>query len=209
MVYVSTDSVFDGASGDYSEADDPAPVNTYAATKLAGEEAVLEELEAALVVRTNIYGWNMQDKLSLAEWVLARLDAGETVPGFSDVFFSPMLVDDLADVMLDLMDRRLGGTYHVVGSERCSKYNFALRVAETFGLDRGLVRPTEIASATLTAARPRDVSLNTHKVERALGRPMPDVSAGLMGFKRARDSGLASEIKSCRGDKIDVQVANR
>ena len=209
LVYVSTDSVFDGASGNYSEEDAPAPVNTYAATKLAGERAVLEEHDGALVVRTNIYGWNMQSKLSLAEWVLARLDAGETVPGFSDVFFSPMLADDLADAMLDLMDRRLGGMYHVAGSERCSKYDFAVRVAEIFGFDPRSVRPAEIDSVTLTAARPRDVSLNTDKIQRSLGRPMPDVSAGLMGFKRARDSGLANKIRSCRGDEIDVQVANR
>ena len=209
MVYVSTDSVFDGASGNYSETDAPAPVNTYAAAKLAGERAVLKEHDAAVVVRTNIYGWNMQSKLSLAEWVLARLDAGDTVPGFSDVFFSPMLADDLADAMLDLMDRRLRGTYHVAGSERCSKYDFAVRVAEAFGFDPHSVRHTEIDSVTLAATRPKDVSLNTDKIQQSLGRPMPDVSAGLARFKEARDSGFSARIKSCREDEIDVQVANR
>jgi dTDP-4-dehydrorhamnose reductase len=87
FVYISTDSVFDGERGDYREEDEPAPVNVYAQTKLLGERAVLGINPAALVARVNIYGWNVQNKLSLAEWILAQLRAGEVVPGFTDVFF--------------------------------------------------------------------------------------------------------------------------
>ena len=209
IVYISTDAVFDGATGDYSEEDAPAPVNVYATAKLAGETAVLEAHPAAAVVRTNIYGWNMQEKLSLAERILSRLEAGQTVPGFTDVFFSPMLADDLADVLLDLMDRRLSGPYHVVASEKCSKYDFAVRVAEVFGLDPSLVQPTPIDTVALSAQRPRDASLATGKMQKSLGRRMPDVRSGLLRFRAARDSGHAEKIKSCRGDEIDVQSANR
>ena len=66
MVYISTDSVFDGARGYYGEADEPGPLNVYARSKLAGERAVLAEAPDALVVRTVIYGWNLKKSCSTA-----------------------------------------------------------------------------------------------------------------------------------------------
>jgi dTDP-4-dehydrorhamnose reductase len=93
LVYISTDSVFDGVSGGYRETDPVSPVNHYARSKASGESAVLDEIPDALVLRTNIYGWNLQSKHSLAEWALARLEGGEVVPGFRDVSFSPLLVN--------------------------------------------------------------------------------------------------------------------
>ena len=67
FIYMSTDSVFDGARGGYTEADQPHPLNVYAASKLAGEQRVLQSHPAALVVRSNIFGWNAQPKANLAE----------------------------------------------------------------------------------------------------------------------------------------------
>ena len=89
FVYISTDSVFDGKRGDYAETDEPAPLNVYARSKLAGEQETLRLNAAAIVVRVSIYGWNAQKKESLAEWVLRRLEEGSDVPGFTDVFFTP------------------------------------------------------------------------------------------------------------------------
>ena len=90
LVHVSTDAVFDGQRGGYTEADPTSPVNVYARTKLDGERAVLAASPDHLVVRTTLFGWNAQPKKSLAEWVLGRLDAGERVPGFTDAVFAPL-----------------------------------------------------------------------------------------------------------------------
>jgi hypothetical protein len=73
----------------------------------------------------NIYGWNAQNKESLAEWVLRRLEEGRDVPGFTDVFFTPLLANDLAAILFAMLQRELTGLYHVVGSERISKFEFA------------------------------------------------------------------------------------
>ena len=87
LLYISTDSVFDGGRGNYSETDTPGPVNAYAKTKLHGEREVLRQNPTALIARVNFYGWNAQEKHSLAEWLLQQFTLGKLVPGFSDVFF--------------------------------------------------------------------------------------------------------------------------
>lgn len=196
LLYVSTDSVFDGTRGDYDETDGEAPVNTYSQTKLAGEIAIREELpEGWLIVRTNFYGWNMQSKESLAEWVLNRLESGEIVTGFTDVIFTPIGVTELSKAILDLTRQEASGLYHVAGSEAASKYDFAQRLAEVFGLDTRSVRPGSVRSSHLRAMRPLNTSLRTSKVARALGRPMPGVTAGLERFKELRRSGHVQRLK--------------
>jgi dTDP-4-dehydrorhamnose reductase len=196
LLYISTDSVFDGERGNYAETDTPAPVNVYAKTKLHGEREVLRLNPTALIARVNLYGWNAQEKQSLAEWILRQLTLGNLVPGFSDVFFCPVLANDLAGVILALLDANLAGLYHAVGSEPISKYEFARRVALAFGFDPGQVVAARLADARLKAQRPRDTTLNTGKICAALGRPMPSVDAGLRRFAQLRENGYADRIKS-------------
>jgi dTDP-4-dehydrorhamnose reductase len=187
LLHISTDSVFDGERGSYSETDSPAPVNLYATTKFLAEREVLRRNPAATVTRVNFYGWGAR-KESLAEWVLTRLSNGLPVPGFSDVLFCPILADDLAEILLTLLDRNLSGVYHVVGSEPISKYEFARRVASAFGFDPAEIVPTSITAAQLKAPRPRNTTLSTGKICSALGRSMPDVEAGLRRFAESRKS---------------------
>src|SRR5271169_3276199 len=183
LVYVSTDSVFDGNEGHYAETDEAVPLNVYARSKLAGEQETLRRNPSAMLVRVNIYGWNAQNKDSLAEWVLRRLEEGRDVPGFTDVFFTPILVNDLVSVLFAMLKQELTGLYHVVGSERVSKFEFARRVASTFGFDPARVTPCQVKDMNLRAARPLDISLNTEKIRVALQRSMPDVDSGLNGFR--------------------------
>ena len=199
FVYVSTDSVFDGKRGNYVETDEAAPLNVYARSKLAGERETLRRNKAAIVVRVSIYGWNAQNKDSLAEWVLRRLEGGKHVPGFTDVFFTPILVNDLVPVLFAMLQHELSGLYHVAGSERISKFEFARRVATAFGFDPARVTPCQVKDMRLRAARPLDVSLNTEKVRIALGRSMPDVDSGLCGFRELRSRQYPQQLKTYLG----------
>lgn len=196
MLYVSTDSVFDGLRGRYTEHDTPAPVNVYARTKMAGERAAQEELSEILIVRTNMYGWNAQDKHSLAEWVLARLTVGEDVPGFRDVIFSPILVTDLSEIMLHLMDRGARGVYHVGGGQILSKYAFAVAVAQAFGFPPERVRATSVHEASLAARRPLNTSLSTEKLCRELGTVLDTIDSSLRRLKAQQESGYQQTLKS-------------
>jgi len=184
MVYISTDSVFDGARGYYGEADEPGPLNVYARSKLAGERAVLAEAPDALIVRTVIYGWNQRrPKRSLAEWILSQLTAGSQVPGFDDAVFSPILVNDLGRLLLALLERRASGVCHVAAPEAWTKFEFARAVAKTFGFDTAQVRRASLQSAAMIAPRPLDTSLDTSYASRVLGMSLPDVWQGLARFR--------------------------
>jgi len=113
LVHISTDAVFDGSRGDYRETDAPNPINTYARTKLAGEAAVAAAYPQALVARVNFYGWSASGQRSLAEFFYTHLRAEQTVNGFTDVFFSPLYVKHLAQLLLLMVEKSLSGLYHV------------------------------------------------------------------------------------------------
>lgn len=195
FVYISTDSVFAGDAGNYGEASEPCPGNVYARTKLEGEREVQTILPDALVARTNIYGWNAQEKKSLAEWILDELEQGHAVRGFSDVYFNPLLATDLSEILFEVMDRGLTGVFNMVGSEPISKYAFAREVAQTFGYDPERVLESRLGASALSAPRPRNTTLQTDKIANALGRPMPSVAAGLQRFKQQRENGFVAELK--------------
>lgn len=195
LLHISTDSVFDGIRGGYCEGDQPAPVNVYARTKLGGEREVLECNPQAAIARVTLYGWSVQDKNSLAEWILQELALEHKVPGFTDVIFCPLLANDLAGILLAMVDRNLQGIYHVTGAEPIDKYQFARRVALMFGFDPGQVVPARLADAKLKAQRPRNTSLNTKKICAALGRTMPDVDSGLQKFAQLREDGYLQRFR--------------
>jgi dTDP-4-dehydrorhamnose reductase len=195
FMYISTDAVFDGRKGNYSELDMPAPINTYGKSKLNGEQKVLKEHSRALIVRVNIYGWNVQDKFSLAEWILQELGKNKHVPGFTNIHFTPMLVNDLAQVLLAMLDADLDGIYHVAGSETISKYDFARQIAVQFGFDPSRVVPVSSNDANLRAPRPSDISLNIQKISAILGRSLPNVKAGLQKFQALHEIGYPQQLK--------------
>jgi dTDP-4-dehydrorhamnose reductase len=205
FIYISTDSVFDGSRGQYSETDEPCPLNVYAQSKLRAEREVMQVNRGAVVARVNIYGWNAQQKQSLAEWILTQISSGKQVHGFTDVVFSPLLVNDLVEVLLRMLDLELTGIYHVAGSEATSKFEFARTLARIFDADIGLVVPARISDANLRAPRPRNTSLSTQKVELALGMRMPGVEAGLNRYKSLQDGGYVQRLKDCASEALACQ----
>jgi dTDP-4-dehydrorhamnose reductase len=196
FVYISTDAVFDGLSGGYRETDEVVPVNWYARSKAAGEAAVRRQMPEALVLRANFYGWNLQPKHSLAEWVLARLETGQEVPGFDDTTFSPILANHLAAWIPRLIEAGCTGTFHLASHDRCSKYEFARAIAEVFQLDGSLVRMASLERSGLCAPRPRHTWLRTEKVSAVLGSPMPAIREGLEQFRTLRQNGFFEKLKA-------------
>lgn len=189
LVYISTDSVFDGFHGNYTEVDEPGPLNIYARSKWLGEQAVRRNLTDHLIIRTNFYGWGLSPKQSLGEWILERLRLGHRIPGFQDVIFAPLLTDDLADIVLAMIALGLRGTYHLGSRDAISKFDFAKRIARAFGLDQGLVEPVPMKSIQLRAPRPKVTNLNSSKAEEALGFPLPSVDEGVCRFRDLETSG--------------------
>lgn len=195
LVHISTDAVFDGKKGGYNEEDVPDPINVYGRSKLNGELVVLETNPTAVIVRTNIYGWNSRPKPSLAEWFLERLQRKERCPGFTDVLVTLMLVNDLIEVLLQVMEMELSGLFHIVGVECISKYEFGQRVAHTFDLDASLIEPVPVSQVGLRAPRARNLCLVGTKIESVLGIQLPMVNDGLRRFYALHEEGFRDRVK--------------
>lgn len=179
LVHISTDSVFDGQRGFYSESDTPGPLNTYARSKLAAEQEVASANADAIIARVVFYGWSLYGQRGLSEFFYYNLSAGKAVKGYTDVIFSPLLANDLARILVKMVEKNLTGLYHVFSSESLSKYDFGVQIARCFGLDENLIQPVSLRSAPLPAPRSPDLSMRVGKLEQALGEQMPDQAVGL------------------------------
>jgi dTDP-4-dehydrorhamnose reductase len=195
LLHVSTDAVFDGQKGDYTEQDAPHPLSVYAKTKLAGERAVAQADPQAIIARTNIFGWSLSGRRSLAEFFFYRLEAGEKTPGFMDVYFCPILTNRLAQIFSRMLAQGLSGLYHTVGRDCLSKYEFGVALARRFGFDTNLVVPSSVAQAGLKAARSPLLTLKSDKLTRALGSPPPDLSTSFRGFSTLYQQGYPQFLK--------------
>jgi dTDP-4-dehydrorhamnose reductase len=195
LLHLSTDAVFDGQRGGYTETDQPNPLSVYARTKLAGEQAVAAADQSALIARVNLFGWSLSGTRSLAEWFFNNLSAGKQVLGFTDVFFCPLLANDLAHVLLKILAKSLSGLYHVVSSECLSKYEFGVQLAERFGFDPGLITPASVEQAGLKAARSPYLTLRNDKLVADLGEQPPSLSTGIDRFYRLYQQGYPQKIR--------------
>ncbi len=197
MIHVSTDAVFDGTKdGVYTEEDAPNPQGIYAQTKLEGERNVLSANPGALVVRVNFFGWSLSGTRSLPEFFINNLSAGKKAQGFTDVFFCPLFVGDLAEILIKILAQGLSGIYHVVGSESLSKHDFGIAVARQFGLDERLIEAVSVEESTLIARRSHNLRLSIHKLSTALGEPVPGFSTGLVKFYTQYKQGYPQKMRS-------------
>ena len=169
LIYISTDYVFKGDKGMYSESDPTEPVNYYGYTKLKGEEEV-RLLEEHCIARTSvIYGSiPAAGKVNFALWVIDKLRKGEKVRALTDQWNSPTLNVNLAEMIVEIAERRLLGTFHLAGATRISRYDFARLIARKFNLDERLIQPIASNEISWIAQRPRDSSLNVEKASRTL-----------------------------------------
>jgi dTDP-4-dehydrorhamnose reductase len=179
LIHISTDAVFDGKKGEYDEEDSPNPLSVYARSKLEGERRVIDANPEAVVARVNLHGWSITGKRSLAEFFFYNLQAGKTVLGFTDVYFCPVLANDLAPIFITMLEKGLTGLYHAVSGESLTKYDFGLRIASKFGLNENLIRPASVEEAGLKAARSPRLTLKTEKLSRALGMQLPIILPGI------------------------------
>lgn len=196
LLHISTDAVFDGLRGDYTEEDVPNPINVYAKTKLAGERAVADAYPGALIVRVNFFGWSWQGRRSLAEFIFNNLSAGVPFYGFEDVFFCPLLVNDMVEILLEMLDRKLSGIYHVVSSECQSKYAFALMLAQEFGFDNSLISPAPFTMGNLVAKRSPRLTLRSDKLAGVLGKDLPGQQPAVRRFAELYHRGYPQTLRS-------------
>jgi dTDP-4-dehydrorhamnose reductase len=182
FVYISTDSVFNGYEGNYSENDIPDPLNYYATTKYLGEKNTSALMNDYIIVRTNIYGYHLFEQPSLSEWALSNLKKGQTCTGFTDVFFNPVYTGQLTTIVKKLIDINYQGIINLSSDTFVSKYQFLKMVAEHFGYDPNLILGKPFDSRIFKAPRSNNTTLNTSLLKEAIGF-VPNLSEGIALFK--------------------------
>ena len=169
LVHVSTDYVFDGDRGPYSEDDVPNPRGNYAITKHMGEEAVRTIAPSWAIARTAVvYGWPAAQKSNFGAWLVKALSEGKSLKLFSDQIVTPSLADNVAEMVAELATRKLPGVYHTAGGEACDRVTFGHKVCEIFGFDQSLITPSKLAELKLASPRPLHSELTTEKVSQLL-----------------------------------------
>jgi dTDP-4-dehydrorhamnose reductase len=171
-VYFSTDYVFDGIDGPFTEDDPVRPLSVYGRSKAEGERAVLEADDAALVVRTTVvYGAEPHGR-NFAYQVVNRLRRGEPVQAAGDQITTPTYNPDLAAATTALVDAGVSGVVHVAGPEVMDRAGFARRLAAAAGLDPGPIQSLSTVALGQRAARPLVAGLRIDRL-RALLPSLP------------------------------------
>lgn len=171
FIYVSTDFVFDGLNGPYSESDTPSPVNYYGSTKLAAEKAVTESGLQWCIVRTVLVFGNILagNRSNIISWVKENLERGQKIRVVSDQYRTPTYVDDLATGILLAAEKKAVGLYHISGEEMLSPYDMAMATATWLGLDATLIEKVDAAIFTQPAKRPAKTGFIIQKAKVELG----------------------------------------
>jgi dTDP-4-dehydrorhamnose reductase len=184
LIYISTDYVFNGEKGSYTELDTPDPINNYGLTKLKAEELVKAQPEYLIGRPSVIYGSTpAAGKVNFALWLIETLRKGERVKIVTDQWNTPTLNTNLAEMTLEAAERRLNGTFHLCGATRVSRFQFAQLIAEIFDLEKTLIDPALSSQFNWPAKRPMDSSLDTSKAQQTLRNKPLEIHEALKRLK--------------------------
>ncbi len=165
LIYISTDLVFSGDKGNYSEDDDRDPQDWYAVTKAEGEKIVENSGLHFLILRIAFPFTFLNNKKHFVQAIYNRLSQNLPIKGITDETFTPTWLDDLAQAMDILITQNARGIYHVGGSEALTPYSIAQQIAEAFSLDKRLIGTTTREEYFAGKAfRPFNTSLSSSKI---------------------------------------------
>jgi len=199
IIFISTDYVFDGTKGYYTEEDTPNPLSYYAKTKLEAEKTIQSLDVNYIIARPSvIYGWNPNEvsglksssgkSVNFVVWALQKLEKGEEIKAVTDQYSSPTLADNLAEALLVMASSEKQGIYHTAGKDCVNRYEFTLKIAEVFGLDKSLIKPVTSEIFKQVAKRPKKCCLDVSKAEKDFGIRFLTVEEGLKLMKNQKES---------------------
>jgi dTDP-4-dehydrorhamnose reductase len=176
--------VFDGDKGNYSESDTVNPINYYGITKQMAENFICKYSSNYVIVRSAlIYGFSLTGSKTFSEIMLERTKNGESVQLFTDQYRTPILVHNLAQVLLELAASEYCGIMHLGGADRLSRYDFGILFAKYFSISSNLLIPTQMKNYQFKAARPKDTSFNIDLAQKILKTEIWDCHRGVQFMK--------------------------
>lgn len=181
MIYVSTTAVYGRGEKIYSEDDTPHPVNYYGVTKRAAEELVMKSRLDHLILRTDHpYDWVRKgQKVNSVIRTLETLRAGNILKEVVDWYSVPAYLPDFAIATRKLIENNETGIFHITGPDYLNRYEWSLKVAEIFGLQKELIVPIKSDELKLPAKR-GNVNVSNEKLTRRTGFVMKGITEGLL-----------------------------
>jgi len=161
LIYISTDQVY-GNTKDKSEKNiDLRPVNHYGKTKYWGERKVINNCTEYIIIRTNIFGWNLNPKrVGFAEWIYNSLTNDELITLFDDYYFTPIYTVTLGEIIMKLIDLKYIGILNIGSPIPCNKYTFGIKMANLFNLNTDLIEKGKLINQKFKAKRSNDITLD-------------------------------------------------
>ena len=161
LVHLSSDVIFDGQRGNYTEADEPNPITPYAVSKADAEKDVLASGANAVLVRTSlIYGFRPLDPRTRS--VLR----GEMQRLYTDEMRNPVWVRNLSEALVELAEMDYRGVLNVAGPQQLSRYDLGLKLMDTLGGDATQLIAAQSASGNVV--RPLDCTLDVSRAQKLL-----------------------------------------
>ena len=208
FIFLSSDLVFDGSAERYDENSLTHPLSVYGHNKVEGEELIRTGSDDFVIARTTVmYGWSSRYTESMAEWVLRGLQESrerrpepfglaqdrpvEGLSMYHDQYRQFIFINDLVAAIFELieMEDPSNETIHVAGPELLSRYEFAQRLARTFGLPEANIRSTPFDSVPQATFTPKRLGLDTTKAARILRTPIRGVDDGLRALVALAEEG--------------------
>jgi len=161
LIQISTDYIFDGRDHPGKIDDQPAPLNYYGYTKLLAEEYIKKNLSYYMNARTcALMGSPRLGRTNLINYFYDKLGSNQEVMAPDDLYANPIWVDNLAELILESVQKKIRGVTHLGGADYLSRYEFARLLAEVFGFDAELIRPLSASSQNRPARRPQYAGLD-------------------------------------------------
>ena len=170
FLQISTDYVFDGESGPYSEEYQPNPKSVYGKTKLSADNWLLDNYSKSTIIRTNIlYSYTKRTKASFLKWVVDSLNDNQNIKVVNDQWNNPTWTESLSSVISKIIDNQAFDLYHYGDRDILNRFDFSILISKVFNLDSSLIMPISSDELNQIAPRPRKSGLITKKIESELG----------------------------------------
>ncbi|QTD37229.1 NAD(P)-dependent oxidoreductase [Polaribacter batillariae] len=170
LIHISTDFIFDGKKGNYTETDTPNPLSYYGLSKLKSEEILTKSNINYTILRTILVYGKVFDmsRNNIVLWVKKMLAQKQEITIVNDQFRTPTYVEDLAMACKISLDKKATGIYHIASNELLSVYEIAQQIADAFALDKSFIKPTSTSTLNQTAARPAKTGFDLSKTNKEL-----------------------------------------
>lgn len=184
LIQISTDHVFNGEDGPYTEGSIPDPLNYYGKSKLAADNLCIQSGIDCCIVRTMwLYGSIENGKPTFVDWVLSNVAQRKRIAVATDELGNPTLTDDVAYGIMRIIEESTQGIVNLAGPENVSRETFARMILDEWGFATDMIDPIQSADILRRARRPLKSGLMTLKARTLLGTRPLDVLSGLKTFR--------------------------